>query len=406
MLTADLARPRIYPQQGQVKIRTLSSSNPHWIDTASDLIELFWSHADRPLGSWQEALESYIGDRTDYLVIRGLAKVLSDSGAWQSPEVSVPPEELRHQLFSLGPVFGQSDFLHPVTRESYVHSAAQQHNLSVEQLEAHLFADRSVEQVLADTGPMWTPASLIGRYNLELARATLYWSDRMTVHLHDTYKDFWKYVKLFKLMFWATPLDGGGYEVVLDGPISPFVKSTTRYGRQMAAFLPALFLCTRWRMWASIRLPHLKQSLTFHLDHSAPLTSHFTGSGEFDSRLEADFADEFQQKFGDERGSWSLTREDELILLGDTVMIPDFTFTNRRDGRKAILEIMGFWHPDYLERKLRKVHAAKRNDLILLVYEGVNLTKERLAEVPSQVLYFRRKPVLKDVMALVERVAV
>jgi predicted nuclease of restriction endonuclease-like RecB superfamily len=70
-----------------------------------------------------------------------------------------------------------------------------------------------------------------------VARAALYWSDQMQVQIYDNFKDFWRYLKLFKLMFWAAPIEGG-YTVTLDGPISPFVRATTRYGRQFAAFLP------------------------------------------------------------------------------------------------------------------------------------------------------------------------
>ena len=198
-------------------------------------------------------------------------------------------------------------------------------------MEAFLYADRRANYVLADAGPAWTPADLIARYNLELAWAALYWSDGLQVTIGDTYKDFWRYLKLFKLMFWATP-SGDGYSITLDGPISPFVKSTTRYGRQLAAFLPAVFLCSQWQMEASVHPPQLDQGLVYRLDDTAPLTSHFKRSGAFDSRLEADFAAEFEGKFGGKRGQWQLTREDELLLLGDTVMIPDFALTHKRDG--------------------------------------------------------------------------
>lgn len=159
-------------------------------------------------------------------------------------------------------------------------------------------------------------------------------------------------------------------------------------------------------MWSTVRPPYFGKQLTYYLDHTTTLVSHFKQSGEFDSRLEADFAQEFHEKVGDERDKWLLTREDEVILLGDTVMIPDFAFTHKKDGRRAIVELVGYWHPDYLERKVNKVRAANRRDLILLVYEGVNLSRERLQDVPSQVLYFKNKPVLKEVMALVEAVAV
>ena len=121
--------------------------------------------------------------------------------------------------------------------------------------------------------------------------------------------------------------------------------------------------------------------------------------------MEADFAAEFQAKFGDRRGQWELSREDEVLLLGDTVFIPDFALTHRKDGRRALVEIVGFWHPEYLRRKLEKVRQAGREDLLLLVYEGVNLSDERLVDVPGEVLHFATKPILKDVMAAVERIA-
>jgi len=48
------------------------------------------------------------------------------------------------------------------------------------------------------------------------------------------------------------------------------------------------------------------------------------------------------------------------------------------------------------------VRAANRSDLILLIYEGVNLSRERLQDTPAQVLYFKSKPVLKEVLEMVE----
>ncbi|MEM7131082.1 MAG: DUF790 family protein [Chloroflexota bacterium] len=411
MLTGDLVRPRLYRRKGQLYVRLLKATDSHWRQTASELIELIQSQINQPQSAWQQVLEVYEGERIDYTIVRGLAKVLSDSATFEPIETLFTPQEVRERLFAAGPAFVQPDLLHPRTRGEIVSEVSASMGMSMAELEEALYADLPAAYLLTDPGPEWTPDTLIARYNLELSRAALYWSDQMQVHIYDNYKDFWKYVKLFKLMFWATPLkdevDGKqGYDVTLDGPISPFVKSTTRYGRQLAAFLPALFLCQRWRMWATVRPPPHRDLLTYHLNHSAPLTTHFKASGEFDSRMEADFAAQFAEKFGSDRGQWRLTREDEVILVDDTVMIPDFAVTHKNDGRRALIEIVGFWHPEYLERKVKKVRAAKREDLILLVYEGVNLAKEKLQNVPSEVLYFKNKPVLKDVMAAVEKVAV
>jgi predicted nuclease of restriction endonuclease-like RecB superfamily len=137
------------------------------------------------------------------------------------------------------------------------------------------------------------------------------------------------------------------------------------------------------------------------------LRTHFKASGPFDSELEADFAAEFEAKYGGAKRKWELAREDELIVVGDTVMIPDFSFTHRKDGRRALLEIVGFWHPEYLRRKLQKVRQAGRSDLILLVYRSANVAEgEFEAASAGEVLTFTRKPILKEVLAAVERCAV
>lgn len=404
MLTGDLVRPRLHQRNGELQVELLDGSDGFWQRSAADLIALFRTHLGKTQAQWEAALAAYEGNRTDYIILRGLAKVLNDGATFAPIATAVTPATLRERLFAYGPVFSTPDLLHHKTRDQVMAEATAELGLSGEQTEGALYADRPAAYMLMDAGPVWTPETLIARYNLELSRAALYWADQMQVNLYDSYKDFWRYLKLFKLMFWAIAIEGG-YAVTLDGPISPFVQATTRYGRQLAAFLPALFLCQRWQMLATVRLPQTEHPLRYRLDYLASLPSHFQRSGEFDSRLEADFAAEFQEKFGDARGQWQLTREDEVILLGDTVMIPDFAVTHKKDGRRALIELVGYWHPDYLARKVAKAQAANRTDLILLIYEGVNLSAEKLKNVPAQVLYFANKPVMKEVMALVEQVA-
>jgi predicted nuclease of restriction endonuclease-like RecB superfamily len=94
-----------------------------------------------------------------------------------------------------------------------------------------------------------------------------------------------------------------------------------------------------------------------------------------------------------------------VLLLGNTVFIPDFSVTRKHDGRRALIELVGFWHPDYLRRKVEKVRAANLRNLVLLVFEGVDLSPDKLSDVPGEVLYFPNKPVLKDVMAAIEACA-
>ncbi len=406
MLTADLVRPRLRLHGSGLSIEMLDVGNPAWLQTATDLVALLQRHVGQSQAAWDRAVEAYVGERVDYFVVRGLAKVLTDAATFTPLATALPPVQLRERLFVHGPVFTTPQLFQPRTRYEVVSNVADELGISPVQVEATLFADRPATYILTDAGPQWTAEGLLARYNLELARGVLYWASHITIEAASNYKDLWRYIKLFKLMFWAEPKPEGGYRIDLDGPISPFVSSTLRYGRQMAAFLPALLLCEQWQMRAHVRPPQAQGEVIYQLDHTSSLHSHFKSSGLFDSRLEADFASEFEQKMGGKRGHWRLTREDEVLLLGDTVMIPDFMLVDERDeNRKIMIELVGFWHPQYLRRKIEKVRAANCASLLLLVYQGLKITDDAFQDVASEVIFFKQKPVLKEVMDTVEAMA-
>src|SRR6266581_6210213 len=403
MLTSELIRPRLRFSGSSLSVEMVDERDVALQQTAQELIDLLRRHVGCTLEKWEEALAAYEGARVDYVVVRGLAKVLADAATFTPLTTPFAPAMLRERLFAHGPVFETPQLFHPQARYDVVQGVADELGISSEQVETTLFADRPATYLLTDAGPEWTPAGLIARYNLELARGVLYWASQVRIEAHSSYKDLWKYMKLFKLMF-EIQSQQDGYLIDLDGPISPFVHATTRYGRQFAAFLPALLLCEQWRMVAAVH-PLQMGTTTYRLGHTSALQTHFKQSGAFDSRLEADFAREFEEKFGNKRGQWLLTREDEVLPLGDTVMIPDFALTHKRTGHRVLIELVGFWHPDYLRRKVEKLRAAQCHHMLLLVYEGVNLTPDALSDVPSEVLYFKQKPVLKEVMAAVETIA-
>jgi predicted nuclease of restriction endonuclease-like RecB superfamily len=405
MLTADLITPRLRCTRDRLTIGLLDEQDTRWLQTAEELIALFQSQVGRSRASWTLALEAYIGDRLDYVVIRGLAKVLADAATFTQPATTLAPTVLRERLFAYGPVFEAPDVFHTRTHQEIAEGVAAELDLSPQQIEEALFADRPAHFILTDAGPKWTGSQLLARYNLELARGVLYWASQLHIDVTGNYKDLWKFLKLFKLMFWASP-EQEGYHLELDGPISPFVHATTRYGRAFAAFMPALLLCDRWRLSAQVHPPTSLSPLTYRLDDASSLRSHFKRSGLFDSQLEADFAAEFEDKFGGKRGRWLLNRESEVLLLGDTVMIPDFVLTDKDDTtRKILIELVGFWHPDYLRRKVEKVRAAHCSHLLLLVYKGLKVSEEEFQDTASEVIFFQHKPVVKEVMTVVGEMA-
>jgi predicted nuclease of restriction endonuclease-like RecB superfamily len=406
MLTSDLIRPRLRIAGSSVSVERVDEHDPAMLRMASDLIALFHRHQGLSRRAWEQALEDFIGLRIDYVVIRGLARVLTDAACFTPLSTSVPAAAVRAQAFSYGPAFRTTDMFHSQTRDDVLAQMASSLGVAAAELDAWLYADRQINYLLSDAGPLWTAEELLARYNLELARGVLYWASHMTIEASSHYKDLWKFIKLFKLMFIGERTAAGGYRIDLDGPISPFVSSTLRYGRQFAAFLPALLLCDQWQMRAQVRPPQAQGFLTYQLDHTSALRTHFKGSEPFDSQLEADFARAFATKMGEKRGHWLLSRESDLLLFGDTVMIPDFVLTDERDAhRKVLVELVGFWHPEYLRRKVAKVREARCAHLLLLVSAHLNLTDQTFEGSLSEVLFFHEKPVLKEVMAAVDDIA-
>ncbi len=419
MLTADLIKPFLRTYGRMLTVDQLDESDPLWLQTARDLLELFRQYQDQPRARWEEALEGFEGTRVDYLRIRGLAKVLTDAATFVPKDYPLTPRELRARLFCRGPVFEQPDLFHPVTRRDLLQETADELSLSPAEVDEALFADHPGAHILRDVGPAWTPQGLLQRYNLELARGALYRATVVQIEIHDHFKECWRYLKLFKIMFTAKELPGGGYQVTLSGPLSDFIE-TDRYGIAFAEFLPAVLLGERWNLVARVKspVPRREQStglvaedaqLLYQLDHTCGLHSHYRAGRVYDSSLERIFASEFsdfEEKFGAERGKWRLLREDQVLVLDGSVMIPDFLLVHTQDERRRILiELVGFWSPRYLQTKIAKVQAAQCPNLLLLVYEHLKVTRQDFGIIPGELLFFKEKPVIKEVMAAVETLA-
>jgi len=99
----------------------------------------------------------------------------------------------------------------------------------------------------------------------------------------------------------------------------------------------------------------------FALDPTEDPDSHYAGD-QFDSDVERTLADKWERANTD----WKLVREDDVFDLGAEVMIPDFAIEHP-DGRRAILEIVGFWTPEYLDAKLEKIRKVEADNFVLAV---------------------------------------
>jgi uncharacterized protein len=83
------------------------------------------------------------------------------------------------------------------------------------------------------------------------------------------------------------------------------------------------------------------------------------------------------------------------------VMIPDFRLVHP-DGRSYLLEIVGYWRTEYLQKKFAQVRKSGRDDLILAVSERLNLEKAgvKVSETPAQIVWFKDQLLPKSILAL------
>ena len=99
-----------------------------------------------------------------------------------------------------------------------------------------------------------------------------------------------------------------------------------------------------------------------------------------------------------------MVREDDVIDLGAEVLLPDFALEHP-DGSRAILEIVGFWTPEYLDEKLTKVRQADVENLVLAVSEELDCTSEDIDLAADRVLWFKTGIHVYDVVDLTEEYA-
>ncbi|MBK9316756.1 MAG: DUF790 family protein [Acidobacteria bacterium] len=120
-------------------------------------------------------------------------------------------------------------------------------------------------------------------------------------------------------------------------------------------------------------------------------------------RSGADFAADFEKACRNQDLTWRIARADAVIPVErNEVMIPDFTLRDTNDplGRKVYLEIVGFWTPEYLSRKIAKVREAKLDNLILAVSKKLALSDSVADEL--NVLWFKGRLLVQDVIERTE----
>jgi predicted nuclease of restriction endonuclease-like RecB superfamily len=334
---------------------------------------------------------------------------LLKSDAFSQFEVISPidPQELRQRVFARSAESVPSSQSAQVTLEKLAVELSQELNREVlpVQIKAGLYADLAENKILTQFEAP-APEELLHRYNLAQVQGVFYRASDITINAHRNvpgqYKLLFRYLKLFQLMVYIEGDADRGFTITVDGATSLF-KPSTRYGLALAKMLPALLHVTKWSLKATLysRDPYTGTWKTgrFSLDSDCGLVSHYPPGKPYDSMIEASFAD----KWDSLKTQWVLEREVDLIPIPGSVMIPDFRLVHP-DGRSFLLEIVGYWRPEYLQKKFAQVRRAECNNLILAVSERLNLEKAgvNVRDVPALVVWFKDKLLPKAVLDVID----
>ena len=284
-------------------------------------------------------------------------------------------------------------------RAAVVADAASRFGVAAEALDAALFADLPGERVVRAPDPIPTPADIALHTNLALAQAVIMRAAHVSLRVEGGLRPIVRLAKLRGLLCnVAAPAPGAPARLDISGPFSLF-RHTLVYGRALAELLPHLAWCARFELAATARLRGRLAHVTMVSgDPIFPARA----PAPFDSRLEERFARDVARLAPD----WDVIREPVPLQAGATLIFPDFLLRHRiHPERQALVEIVGFWTPDYLTHKLARLRQAAPPAFVLCIDEERGCAP---SELPPglPVVTFRRRVDAAAVMREVERLSV
>ncbi|WP_435184601.1 DUF790 family protein [Halobellus sp. EA9] len=370
---------------------------------AARVIGVFQGHVGEPRRRLNEALDDLERDADDFKLVRGFAALVEREGVFET-RAPLPPERVRRVVFEsaegVGAVVTESD------RREALETAADALGTDVESVETSLYADREVNEVLSSFEPRWDPDQLIEQYNLSLAQTALFDATEVRVRCSDP-KRLVSAVKRLGLMYEIRRDGGSGgraddsiaeRELVVTGPDALF-RRTRRYGTAFARLLRSVAGTAEWSLSATIDDRGTERELRLGSGDVTVPDVDPVAEPTYDSGVEADFAARFAGLDLD----WELSREPEPLAAGARAMIPDFAFDYRPGGADApalrvFFEVMGFWTPEYVEKKLDQFGSVDDDvELLVAVDESLGVGEE-IEALDHRVITFTDRVRVKDVV--------
>lgn len=152
----------------------------------------------------------------------------------------------------------------------------------------------------------------------------------------------------------------------------------------MSVFLPALLLCGNWKMSAEISDKYGKTLFYELSSKQTDLISNRYDEPEYENPL----FEKLKKDWEKAKVSWQLVENNEVIDLGKTAFIPDFTLISPT-GEKIYLDVLGFWTPKSLKKRLDEFESINYKKFIIAAWQELRGSREEATFMSENVLFFK-----------------
>jgi predicted nuclease of restriction endonuclease-like RecB superfamily len=353
---------------------------------AGRVIGVYQGHVGESRAGLEEALEDVERESGTFKLVRGFAKLIERHGTFET-RARIGPERARRHVFRAAESVG---VVTEAERGEALSRAADDLDAAPAEVDEALYADREDRQVLSTLDVPYTPGELVAQYNLSLAQTALFDATEVRVRSSDP-RALVSMVKRLRLMYEIREREGRR-EVHVTGPDALF-RATRRYGTRFARLLRTVAKASEWRVEATVDDRGTEREMV--LTDADPIRvpdADPVAEVSFDSNVEADFAARFDALDLD----WELSREPEPLEAGARVMIPDFAFDYLHTDFRVFFEIVGFWTPEYVAKKLETLERVADVDMLVAVDESLGIGEE-IAARDHRVITYTGSVRLKDV---------
>ncbi|MCX6023134.1 MAG: DUF790 family protein [Chloroflexi bacterium] len=217
-----------------------------------------------------------------------------------------------------------------------------------EQIEQALWLDAPAEAILTRYIDPPEPRVLLARFRQRVLEGLLFHSVEVRLLLPDggAWRTAYSLAKALRLA--VEPEPGG--KLTLRGWAAAVADRGV--GGRLADAALALVMRHGARGQATVHLNGRDYLLALDDGVGAALPRKAEAAPSYDSAVEETLARDLVQ-LGPSRRGWEVVREPAPLVVGETVIMPDFMC--RRGSLEVYLEVVGFWTEDYRERKLAKL---------------------------------------------------